>query len=838
MNAGLPSGLWDLTISRLSTRTPAFRPGRLGFAHSARHNAQPAYAPAAPTMPPTLLPDSDAASIARRRPPQHSLSPRPTTQLPNPLADLESRIDGLKAAAQQEIISVETPVYSEDALMALYEDLLSNPDAKPVVPAILQPDNQHALDLVVVQRLEQQLVQIQPNNAVVRRSPLLQKLMLDLSPAAEPEQVDPSLELHHRVLKLADGRLQRLGLIPSSSTSVPIPLFALEDYKALTRFCLHKGDLDAAESVLQLMRRSGMTVPEESLTSVLQQYSDIGDATGAEHCLARYLSGPPTEPQRHLHVRAHLRATPRDQIPETALTVLHSYETQNLPAPMQTYSSTIDSLYSTNLSIARAQAWDLFSHMRYVAHPKPDLVLYTAMIRACGSPIGPTISSEPERALDLWHEMTVEQKIAPTVGSYNAIILACARSGRKLYVNEAFRIAKEMLDSHRDAQGRSAYLPDRKTLCALLEGAKRIGDLPRARWILADLVRSPAANDPEQGVNEEVMMHVFQTYVSYVPPFTRHLARIKASPPASSSETTDVPAHASPPTTTDSVPSGGRFTHIPPQTASEVVEEADILFSRILEGTGKQIVDSSSVDAFDLNIHKFERVEWTPRLVNSYLSVHFQHSSFSSASELFWLAFDQVGVAPDARCLVEALERCSTVGKGVASGRDRAVGLNFAHKLWARYHTLETFQSRLGTPLSPRLVERAHAAYIRVLALNSLLSRALSQLSAFVRRFPASAVRKPSPRLAFRSTRTVLVGARPLVRLRPQTEVPDDDVPPLLLFDDLELLHHRLAAAEPPREKDIANLKFICKSYEWALRRRREQTLKAEMQGTKTPAHI
>ena len=48
--------------------------------------------------------------------------------------------------------------------------------------------------------------------------------------------------------------------------------------------------------------------------------------------------------------------------------------------------------------------------------------------------------------------MTVDHRLPPSLGVYNAIILACARSGSKTYVNEAFRLAKQMLgDSHRTA---------------------------------------------------------------------------------------------------------------------------------------------------------------------------------------------------------------------------------------------------------------------------------------------------------------------------------------------------------------------------------------------------
>src|SRR5580704_12541491 len=73
----------------------------------------------------------------------------------------------------------------------------------------------------------------------------------------------------------------------------------------------------------------------------------------------------------------HIKATPANTIPTSALAVLHAYETQGLPAPLSSYTSVITTLFSTRSSLVYAQAWDLFSHMRYVAHPQPDVFLYT-----------------------------------------------------------------------------------------------------------------------------------------------------------------------------------------------------------------------------------------------------------------------------------------------------------------------------------------------------------------------------------------------------------------------------------------------------------------------------
>lgn len=112
---------------------------------------------------------------------------------------------------------------------------------------------------------------------------------------------------------------------------------------------------------------------------------------------------------------------------------------------MKSYSRIISSLFSIRPSpsppsisltpdvpfgrlAANSQAWDLFAHIRYVAHPTPDAHLYALVICACASTF---LSPEPERALDLWTEM-LDLGIVPTEGVYDAVICACAKAGGRM----------------------------------------------------------------------------------------------------------------------------------------------------------------------------------------------------------------------------------------------------------------------------------------------------------------------------------------------------------------------------------------------------------------------
>jgi len=103
----------------------------------------------------------------------------------------------------------------------------------------------------------------------------------------------------------------------------------------------------------------------------------------------------------------------------------------------------------------------------------------------------------------------------------------------------------------------------------------------------------------------------------------------------------------------------------------------------------------------------------------------------------------------------------------------------------------------------------------------------MDHLKAFAAQYPPNDVRTPTPKIILRSTRTSLVGSRPLVRMTSETEVPDDHVPPLMVFRDISILHHRLL--DEGRTKDIKYVTWLCKAYEWALRVRRDAAVKAKI---------
>ena len=497
---------------------------------------------------------------------------------------------------------------------------------------------------------------------------------------------------------------------------------------------------------------------EEAVNEVLASYASAGNVSGAERVLQAFAPSP-TETQRDYHVKAYCKALPPGAFPLHVEELLHIYEARGLPAPMKSYTRVLQALLSTRTrpSLGHAQALDLFAHMRYAVYPKPDIGLYTLMIRSCAHPAVP---AEPERALDLLTEATVDHKLTPTSATFSAVIYALSRSGEKRYVREAFRLAKQIVDGNRDARGMSAFRPDRRLVDALLEGAKRIGDLSRTRWLLAIMVRETANADaraaedagkvepPESSsvmLNEGIMRHIFHAYASYKVPFTPSLAKIvedsdanvtgvaSSSPEAARKEFVDSSsAEVASDMEEDFASSGlpaeqdeSTFSLLPPQSRAEVTREVDILFTRVVEDNrlkdGSAAGVTAAQDAGSSRPGPFRHVVLTTRLLNAYLSVHYVHSNLEVWGELYRTLFERLDVPRDAKTYVEALERCA-----ISHRSERHLALRLAEEIWGSWQSVEGAWATDGasgsndpavSTLNARLVERANAAMIRMLSL-------------------------------------------------------------------------------------------------------------------------
>jgi hypothetical protein len=355
--------------------------------------------------------------------------------------------------------------------------------------------------------------------------------------------------------------------------------------------------------------------------------------------------------------------------------------------------------------------------MRFVAHPTPDAYLYSVMIRACAE----APESQAERALDLWTELRIDNKLVPTRESYNAIILACARASKdsESFAADAFGFASEMLDAFR--AGATQLRPNVETFSALLESVKRTGDLKRVRWILAELVKVYTEGEGAMDLapNANIMAQIFQAYASYRPPFKRFLVRKFATSPHEESGDADVEPSAENPglhMDIDQRSDGQNAIFYIPQSHAELLAEATNLFERIIfDSTSTPQSSSQSTSS------PFDRVVLDTHLLNSYLAVHYAHASLETSRQMYDEVFSsQLGglkIFRNSRTYLLTLQRCGE-SASITKGKDlSSQSLEFARMVWSQWSEHQNELKLAGRSESPRTTEKIWAAMLRVLAL-------------------------------------------------------------------------------------------------------------------------
>ncbi|RXW11635.1 hypothetical protein EST38_g14219, partial [Candolleomyces aberdarensis] len=135
------------------------------------------------------------------------------------------------------------------------------------------------------------------------------------SEAANPDSEKPVQVILSRLDSIVARLEATERLVGAEKTQFPISILTLRE----------SNDADSTElSTLDLMKRTGLALPEAALTSVLQLYTRVGDSAAADRFVEAFLTSPATEDQRHFHIQAHLKATPKDLLPTSALDLIHS----------------------------------------------------------------------------------------------------------------------------------------------------------------------------------------------------------------------------------------------------------------------------------------------------------------------------------------------------------------------------------------------------------------------------------------------------------------------------------------------------------------------------------
>ncbi|CAE6411953.1 unnamed protein product [Rhizoctonia solani] len=570
--------------------------------------------------------------------------------------------------------------------------------------------------------------------------------------------------------------------------------------------------------------------------------------------------GYPITPDRLSYlIDSHLRSHPHEQSRMAAIKttqdLIHKLEAQETPPSQGGYISVMraylkasrdsnllsesTSTSKTNPSVAIAAVHDLFTHMRYVAHPNPSLEAYSVVIGACAR----GYQVNPLRALELLQEIKQgllagragliqpQLDISSLVACYNGAIRACARAGAR-FASDAFRLAKELVqpDGIPLAGATIGGIgPDRKTMTALMHSAKRMGDLARTRWILTEVMRAQSTeyeNGSEAILDEEIMVCAFQAYSAFRPSFRREIIRNQTEGTEGTTTGGNVGDTHDPVPTEMSTPAA----YTVPQSSPEALKEADILLSRILSKR------TTSPDRL------FSHVPISARIMNAYLGIYYSHAPLERALARFEECYSHV--EPNAYTFVNLLERLAR-----AAEPDRQLSLAYAKKIWADW---EDWVQHVDTgqvdptlaEATSRAIERAWAAIIRIYSLCDDVEAALAHLRKFVTKYPPSSLNYQSPpslltqrsRLEYptssnsdKSLTTLLAMPAPrvglLVRFTTPEQITEPGIGPHLLFSDLTLLHQRLVSRHSHRKADIAFVTWACKSYELQLKRRREQAL-------------
>jgi len=216
--------------------------------------------------------------------------------------------------------------------------------------------------------------------------------------------------------------------------------------------------------------------------------------------------------------------------------------------------------------------------------------------------------------------------------------------------------------------------PSRYTFHALLEGAKRHGDLARARWMLVKMVGVGGKVAPDQNT----LGLVFQTYAAFRPEGGKKREKIKIEEIEDKGRpSTVLKAEQDPTNLALSRPSISKEDAGPlaliellgeaslfypgplPQTSSQVLLEAQNLMIQIV---GPSALSLSPDTTPPTSTSMFPEVKPSTFLLNAYLSILNSHSTLSASLDFFNTAFDETGIDKNRYSFELMMKRCE-VGK-------------------------------------------------------------------------------------------------------------------------------------------------------------------------------
>ncbi|UZJ52499.1 hypothetical protein CBS101457_001819 [Exobasidium rhododendri] len=595
--------------------------------------------------------------------------------------------------------------------------------------------------------------------------------------------------------------------------AIPLGIATKQEWEALIVAFAYARDEDKVGKLLETAELSGhKSLLKDLMNAALDIYAEDGNIRRCQTLFSLMTTKGifPDDYTRHCLVKAQVVATRL----EGALDLLKDME-DSIPASMQTYTLVIEHLIKHSSSFKlQAKAWTLFYRMRLVAHPIPDAPLYALMIQACalGIPqpnanlwkpkdplsyggnnkqqqrlldLSRAAKPDTERALDLFREMTTRYSIRPTVDVYTRVIAACVK--RKDTYEKGFEIFRSMVEMERHrlsgqdeetVSSSSSFAPSRATYDALLQGCARSGDLLRARWILAEMLRTATSkwkelkSREERGAaledweirevetmrpNERTLTNVFYAYASFTPPADQRRPLVSATEKSGSVGTqrkeedadSDDGAELLVAEQTESLQEGratdfideDTLTYRLPTTSKAIFREATALMERIKED-------------FDQQGGLLSSVRPDPQLMHSYIAVISQHCpEYQRVAQLKKVMLVS-GEESEAKSLFEYFGlringyTCEAVLDACSKMTSHPKLIDLAENVWDQWIAMggssdlfakdETRANELG--FSSRIVAKCWASMIRVYAKANELDTAMGLLRQFAQLYPPAGV--------------------------------------------------------------------------------------------------
>ncbi|KAM0754561.1 hypothetical protein T439DRAFT_377023 [Meredithblackwellia eburnea MCA 4105] len=657
--------------------------------------------------------------------------------------------------------------------------------------------------------------------------------------------------LHRRLLAKLEG------FVPSEEAKlaeddrqlmIPTGVATVSEWKDVILMAASEGDAESVQKGFHLLKKSIDVMDASLITETMAIFASKGEARNALS-LASFAAqnSLPMSTMTHHHLLSSILPAHA----ELAIRHIHSLESAGYTPLMETYTLLISTLLSpSSPPHLVSRGWDLFAHTRLVSHPVPSVELYTTMIAACARGLHPS----PERAVDLFTEMTDDHGLPPSTETFNALIRACARRGKQEDYFEALRFMRRMLDDN--------VPPTRQTFHAILEGAKKLGDLPRARWMLVKMVEVGGAAAPDAST----LGLIFLTYARFVPqtrisgerdarksgsggsPASRRRDELIHVEGQRSGEETSNPERPLLGDEASGILSilGEQSINYPgplPQTTEALLAEASTLMSQCVDSRllaspiSQALFDSAPLPSPQQTI--FPSVRPTTFLVNSYLTFLAAHAPLSVMIDFFDNSFQLLGVEKNRHSFEVVMKRCE-------KAKNRVQGLEIAKSVFNQWQQwdggVKEDPGESGDGNDPRAsnqdgvqslqpwgkksgsnISAMYASMIHTLARGYRDNEGLALLQSFITTYPPSYLISQSQSFSnsILSLPEQPSGIRLSSPLYPETSgAATVDRAPHLRFEDLKLLFQKLKEIEDNQGLKVVT--GVVKAYDKALKEARE----------------